>query len=224
MNVSLFRLSAFLIMTLVAVALAPTINFASVRGADAQAQTEAGTPGEISAELIGQVFNASPQMSAQYGYISYLKGLPTSAITAPSRPLSETTALLTFYSHTLVERVINNGPIRVIDRTGEVTFYFTSTPHGDFARPDTLRDGTGVMAAALRHQVLLNTQTGVFTAHFDCTIARSEPFTIAGAAYNLGAPGQRFEFNISGQANQQGLPSAFMAGYVTGLELQSAGK
>jgi hypothetical protein len=221
MNVPLSRLSGFLVMTLVAVALAPAINFAATRGADAQAQSEPATQGEISAELIGQVFNASPQMSAQYGYISYLKGLPTSAITAPSKPLSETTALLTFYSHTLVERVINNGPMRMIDRTGEVTFYFTNTPHGDFTRPDTLRDGTVVMAAALRHQVLLNTQTGSFTAHFDCTVARSEQFTIAGATYNLGLPGQHFQFNISGQANQQGLPSAFMAGYATGLDLQA---
>jgi hypothetical protein len=222
MNAPLSRLSGFLVITLVAVALAPTINFAATRGADAQAQSEPATQGEITAELIGQVFNASPQMSAQYGYISYLKGLPTSAITAPSKPLSETTALLTFYSHTLTERVINNGPMRMIDRTGEVAFYITTTPHGDFARPDTLRDGTPVMVAALRHQVLLNTQTGAFTTHFDCTIARNEQFNIAGATYSLGAPGQRFELTINGQVNQQGLPSAYIVGYITGLELQGA--
>jgi hypothetical protein len=224
MNVSLSRLSGFLVLTLVAVALAPTISFTAARGADAQAQAVADSQGEINAELIGQVYNASPQMSAQYGYITYLKGLPTSAITAPSRPLSETTALLTFYSHTLTERVINNGPMRVIDRTGEVTFYFTATPHGDFTRPDTLRVGTPLMVAALRHQVLLDTQTGAFTTRFDCTIARNEEFTIAGATYSLGVPGQHFELTISGQVNPQGVPSAYIAGYVTGLELQPAGK
>jgi hypothetical protein len=160
-------------------------------------------------------------MSAQYGYVSALKGLSTSAITAPSKPLSETTALLSFYSHTLTQRVINNGPMRAIDRTGEVTFYYTTTPHGDFTRPDTLRDGTDVMVAALSHQVLLNTQTGAFTTHFDCTIVRNKQFTIAGATYTLGMPGQHFELTINGQVNSQGLPSAYIAGYISGLDLQS---
>jgi hypothetical protein len=221
MNVPLSRLSGFLVIPLVAMALAPTISFTAARGADAQAQSEAEAQGGISAELIGQVFNASPQMSAQYGYVSSLKGLAPSAITAPSKPLSETSALLTCYSHTLTQRVVNSGPIRVIDRTGEVTFYYTTTPHGDFTRPDTLRDGTGVMVAALSHQVLLNTQTGAFTTHFDCTVVRNEHFTIAGATYTLGVPGQHFELTINGQANPQGLPSAYIAGYATGLELQT---
>jgi hypothetical protein len=221
MKISLSRLSGLLVTTLVVVALALTINFAAARGADAQVQTQADIQGEISAELIGQVYNASPQMSAQYGYLSYLKGLATGAIVAPGKPLSETTALLTFYSHTLTQQVVNSGPMRVIDRTGEVTFYFSTTPRGDFTRPDTLRGGTPVVVAALRHQVLLNTQTGAFTTQFDCTIARNEPFTIAGATYTLGAPGQRFQITINGQANAQGLPSAHIVGYVTGLDLQA---
>jgi hypothetical protein len=221
MNVPLSRLPGFFVMVLVAVALAALIIFSPARGGAAPAQAAADTRDEISAELIGQVFNASPQISAQYGYLSYLRGLATSAITGPSGPLSEQSALLTFYSHTLTERVTNSGPLRVIDRTGEVTFYFTATPHGDFTRPDTLREGTAVMVAALRHQVLLNTQTGAFTTRFDCTIAENQEFSIAGAAYRLGVPGQHFELTINGQANPQGLPSAYIVGYATGLELQA---
>jgi hypothetical protein len=220
MNISLSRLPGFLVILLVVVALAPTANLAATPGADAKEQTMADNRGEINAELIGQVYNPSPQMSAQYGYLSYLKGLATGAITAPGTPLSEQSALLTFYSHTATERVINNGPMRLVDRTGEITFYYTTAPHGDFARPDTLRDGTIVMVAALRHQVLLNTQTGAFTAHFDCTIARNKEFTVAGAAYSLGVPGQHFDLTINGQLNPQGMPSAYIVGYVTGLELQ----
>src|SRR5690242_19344592 len=132
MNPLLSRLSGVLVITLLAVALVPRINLAAAREADTQ--------DEISAELIGQVYNPSPQVSAQYGYISYLKCFATDAITGGSKSLSEQSALLTFYSHTRTEQVINNGPLRVIDRTGEVTFYFTTTPHGDFAVPDTLRD------------------------------------------------------------------------------------
>jgi hypothetical protein len=47
-------------------------------------------------------------------------------------------ALLTFYSHTANERVINNGPMRAIDRSGEATFYFNTTTAGDFGHSETL--------------------------------------------------------------------------------------
>jgi hypothetical protein len=116
--------------------------------------------------------------------------------------------------------VINNGPMRMIDRRGEVTFYFNTTPAGDFSRPDTLRKGVAVMTATLRHQVVVDTLSGTFTAHFDCTVVRNESFTLNGAAYRLGKPGQHFEITFSGHINQQAPPSGYMAGYVTGLELR----
>jgi hypothetical protein len=178
-------------------------------------------PNTISAELIGQVYNPSPAVSAQYGYVSYVKGIDTSTITAPGGTISEQTALLTFYNHTTVDRVINNGPMRAIDRSGEATFYFNTTPAGDFGHPETFRQGVAVMAAALRHQVVVDTLTGTFTAHFDCTIARSEPFTLNGVKYRLGKPGQAFQITFIGHLNQQAPPSGYMAGFVTGLELRS---
>lgn len=182
---------------------------------------DTGGPNTISAELIGQVYNPSPAVSAQYGYVSYLRGLDTSAITSPGGTLSERTALLTFYNHTTVDRVINNGPMRVIDRSGEATFYLDTTPAGDFGHPESLRQGVAVMAAALRHQVVVDTLTGAFTAHFDCTIARSEPFTLNGVKYRLGKPGQAFQITFIGHLNQPAPPSGYMAGYITGLELHS---
>jgi hypothetical protein len=170
------------------------------------------------------VYNPSPAVSAQYGYISYLRGLDTSAITGPGGALSERSALLTFYNHTTTERVINNGPMRAIDRSGEATFYLDTTPEGDFSHPETLRDGVAVMTATLRHQVVIDTLTGAFTAHFDCTVARNESFTINGASYRLGKPGQHFEVTFFGHLNQQAPPSGHMAGFTTGLELQSMDK
>ena len=77
-----------------------------------------------------------------------------------------------------------------------------------------------MMAASLRHQVVVDTLTGSFTAHFDCTVARNESFTINGASYRLGRPGQHFEITFSGHLNQQAPPSGYMAGYITGLELR----
>jgi hypothetical protein len=177
-------------------------------------------PTTISAELIGQVYNPSPTVSAQYGYVSYLGGIDMAAITGPGGTLSEQSALLTFYNHTTVDRVINNGPMRAIDRSGETTFYLNTTPAGDFSRPDTLRKGVAVMTATLRHQVVIDTLSGTFTAHFDCTVVRNESFTLNGTTYRLGKPGQHFEITFSGHINQQAPPSGYMAGYVTGLELR----
>lgn len=179
-------------------------------------------PNTISAELIGQVYNPSPAVGAQYGYISYLKGIDTAAITGPGGALSERTALVTFYSHTNTERVINNGSMRVLDRKGEITFYLDTTPEGDFSRPETLRQGVAVMAAALRHQVIVDTLTGAFTAHFDCTVARSDRFNLGNARYQLGKPGDRFEITVQGHLNAQPPPSGYMTGFVTGLELRPA--
>ena len=202
---------------LVLAVLAGTLTFL---GRSVAAKDSAG-PDTISVELIGQVYNPpSPPVSAQYGYVSYIKGLDTSAITGPGGTLSERTALLTFYNHTTTERVLNNGSMRVIDRSGEATFYLDTTPDGDFSHPETLRDGVAVMTATLRHQVVVDTLTGAFTAHFDCTVARNEPFSLGGATYRLGKPGQRFEVTFFGHLNQQAPPSGYMAGFVTGLELQ----
>lgn len=180
------------------------------------------SPNKISAEVIGQVTNASPEVSAQYGYISYLEGFDTAVLFNSVDTLNEQTALLTFYNDTVTERVTNNGPIRVVDRSGEATFYLNMTPTGDFANPETFGEGVEVMKASLRHQVVINTVTGAFTAHFDCTVASNEPFTINDTSYRLGKLGQPFEVNFSGHLNEQAPPSGFIAGYITGLELRPA--
>jgi hypothetical protein len=180
------------------------------------------SPNKISAELIGQVLNASPELSAQYGYISYLSGFDAAALIGAGDVLNEQSALLTFYNDTTVESVINNGPMRVIDRSGEATIYFNPTPAGDFGDPETLRAGIAVMRASLRHQVIVNTVTGAFTAHFDCTVTSIESFTINDKSYRLGKLGQPFEIDFSGHLNAQAPPSGFMAGYITGLELRPA--
>ena len=203
--------------------LAALIGMVAFVGRSVAAKDNDG-PNTISAELIGQVYNPSPAVSAQYGYVSYLRGIDTGAITGAGGALSEQSAMLTFYSHTIPDRVINNGPMRVIDRTGEVTFYLDTTPQNDFSHPETFRQGVAVMTAALRHQVVIDTLTGTFAAHFDCTVARGEPFSINGVTYRLGKPGQHFEITFNGHLNQQGPPSAYMAGFTTGLKLQPSDK
>jgi hypothetical protein len=49
---------------------------------------------------------------------------------------------LTFYTDTTTTQVINDGPMRVIDRKGTLTSYKDSAPNGNFADAYTFRDGT----------------------------------------------------------------------------------
>jgi len=117
---------------------------------------------QIGYELVGQVLNSGAQ-SLQYGYLNYVRGVPRIATTGT---ISEASALLTFYNDTTTERVINNGPIRVVDRTGTSTIYFDELGFANFSSPDTFRDGTAVQVCNLRHQVVIDTSTGYFTATF----------------------------------------------------------
>jgi hypothetical protein len=168
-------------------------------------------------EMIGSVLNTG-STSAQYGYISSLDGL--AGIFAGS-PENETTALLTFYSDTTTLRVINNGPLRIVNREGTMTVYRHDQPHGDFGKPDSFRAGTPVMLATLRHQVILDTVTNQFTTIFVNSITSSVDFTIAGRHYNLGKPGEIFRTTVFGRPSTSGPGQYVIAGYTAGMAARS---
>jgi len=173
----------------------------------------------ISAGLIGQVSNPTPALSFQYGYLNYVKGLDPATLAAGSE-INERTAFLTFYSHTMTQRVTNNGPMRVIDRVGQLGIYFDTAPNGDFGRLPTFQDGEQVLGAEQHHQVVIDTLTGAFTANFDLTIVWSKRFSLKGADYQLGGPGEHFAMTVFGHLNQQPPPAAHIAGVVRGLEVR----
>ena len=165
--------------------------------------------GDVDLELIGQVINSAPGVtpatSAQYGFVSRLDdvaGWP-----------SESASLLTFYTDTTTNRVVNNGPLRIVSRTGQLTIYHDPSANGNFANPDSFRDGTPVLTATVRQQVILNTLTGAFTAHNVNTITSRSPFELAGEKVVLGRFGRQFQTVISGQLTTAAPPSAHMAGY-----------
>jgi hypothetical protein len=169
---------------------------------------------DVSLELVGQVLNSPPGVqpptSIQYGYVAYLQGLP---IFNPGPAENESTARLSFYADTVTLRVTNNGPLRIISRDGTVTVYNDPAANGTFTNPDSFRDGTPVLVARLRQQVIINTLTGAFTALFVNKITATSPFTAGSEQVRLGKVGQLFRAFISGQVNSAGPPSAFIAGY-----------
>src|SRR5579871_3639608 len=165
-------------------------------------------------EFVGQVLNASSTQSLQYGYLNSVPNLIT--VAATDGPVSETNALLTFYNDTTTQQVINNGPIRVIDRTGTSTIFFNSSSGGDFTNPDSFRGGTPVQTCSLQHQVVIDTSTGYFTATFEMTVTSVRVFQVNSSGYVLGQPGEVYHWSVYGKLTQQGPPSAQIAGFATG--------
>jgi hypothetical protein len=132
--------------------------------------------------------------------------------------VTEANALLSFYNDTTTQQVINNGPIRVIDRTGTATIYFNAAGGGNFANPDTFRAGTPVQTCSLRHQVIIDTSTGYFTATFDMTVTSVRLFEIGSNRYVLGRSGDVYRWSVYGKLTQQGPPSAQIAGFASGIK------
>ena len=182
-------------------------------------QSKKQTPeSDVSMEVVGAVFNASPAASIQYGYISYINGLDN---IFSGSPQNETTALFTFYSDTSTARVINNGPLRVVNRVGTFTIYVDNTPDGDFSSSDSFRDGTPVMTGTLRHQVVVNTIDNTFVTTFVITITSSDFFLSADgqSVAALGRRGQKLRLTVFGQPSTSGPGQFVIAGYVAGGDL-----
>jgi hypothetical protein len=202
------------VVGLAAAAIAASTSVALAQGTTQSVRSEDVTKvRDVSLELVGQVQNSapgvSPATSIQYGYLSYLRGLTI----FKGEPQNESTALFTFYTDTTTTRVINNGPIRVINREGTITIYSDPAANGSFAAPDSFRDGTPVLVAALRQQVILDTTIGAFTAQNLNTIASTKPFQGPSGSFQLGKARDRFRTIIFGHVNAPGPPSAYMAGY-----------
>lgn len=209
-----------------AVALAASTTVALAQGTSRSVRSDEVTKArDVTLELVGQVQNSapgvSPATSIQYGYLSHLRGLPI----FKAEPPNESTALFTFYTDTTTTRVINNGPIRVISREGTMTIYSDPAANGSFANPDSFRDGTPVVVAGLRQQVIVDTTTGAFTAQNLNTIISTSPFQGPSGTLQLGEAGDRFRTIIFGHLNAPGPPSAYMAGYTYSIGVaKHAGK
>src|SRR5712671_3348504 len=103
-------------------------------------------------EFVGQ-FNNTPTTSQQFGYISRIESLDN-AFNGASQ--SEATAQFTFVTNATTDRVIANGPLRIVNRTGTTTIYL-NTPPSDFSNPASFSQGTPIQVSTYRQQVVLNT-------------------------------------------------------------------
>jgi hypothetical protein len=168
---------------------------------------------DLSLEFVGQFQNSPPGVTpathTHYGYLSYISGLSVFTGATPS----ETTALFTFFAEGATVRVIANGPLRIITRVGRLTIYRDASTNGDFAKPDSFRDGTPVLVARFRQEVVNNTVTGSFTTFHRNTIVSTKPFPIGRSSVQLGRARDTFDTSFSGHGNMPGPPSGFLGGY-----------
>jgi len=178
-------------------------------GVSASAQTTLPISEEqVLYEVIGE-FNNSGLASQQFGYFADITGLDN---IFSSTTKNETTALFTFVTNATTFQVVNNGPFRIVDRTGTTTIYLNNGP-SDFSNPATFSQGTPVQVSSYRQQVIVNTLTNTFTTVHTNTITDVETFILNGVAYRLGQLGKSFRTNYSGQANTPGAaPSGWFAG------------
>jgi hypothetical protein len=167
----------------------------------------------LSLELVGQFQNSPPGVTPathiHYGYLSYIRGLSVFRVAAQD----EKSALFTFFSDAATSRVIPNGPLRIVTRVGRLTIYRDPSTNGDFARPASFRDGTPVLVAQLRQQVVTDTVTGSFTTFHQNTIISTRPFATGRRSVRLGRVGETFRTFFSGHVTMPGPPSGYFGGY-----------
>jgi hypothetical protein len=158
--------------------------------------------GQILMEYVGQVINGTPTpaSSNQFGDLQGVAGVDPSL-------------QLTFYTGATTDKVVANGPLRIVDRTGTTTIYLASTP-GDFSNPDSFRSGTPVQVSTLRQQVIVDTSTGAFTVVNINTITTAAEFLSDGREVQLGEAGQSFRTVLNGHLNAPGMsPTGWFGGY-----------
>jgi hypothetical protein len=167
----------------------------------------------LSLEFVGQFQNSPPGVTppthSHYGYLSYVSGLQAFTGSADG----DATALFTFYADAATPRVIANGPLRIITRVGLLTIYRDSSPDGDFTKPESFRDGTPVLVARFRQQVVSDTVTGSLSAFHQNRIVSTNRFPSGRGNVELGQVGGTFRTFFSGHVTMPGPPSGVLGGY-----------
>jgi hypothetical protein len=122
---------------------------------------------------------------------------------------------LSFFTVAANTQVINNGNLRIVNRTGTTTIYYDPT-HGDFSNPDSFRDGIPLFVMSLRQQVILDLVEGTFTATNINRVVSVAPITVGGVP--IVNEGDQFRTSINGRTNVSGTPAGFiMAGYTVAI-------
>jgi hypothetical protein len=203
-------------MMKITASLLASLIFAALTCLSAAAQDVTNVPltvGQVVYEFVGQ-FNNNGAASQQFGYLSRVNRLDG---IFSAEPENETTAMLTFVTNANTDRVIDNGPFKIVNRTGTTTIYL-NTPPSDFTNPATFSHGTPIQVSDYRQQVIINTVTNSFVTVHTNTITSTSVFSLNGTMYKLGRVGSSFRTSYSGQVNPTAPPSGWFGGNAVGIK------
>jgi hypothetical protein len=152
--------------------------------------------------------------------LTLIKGLSADRTFTTADPAlqNESTALFTFFTAAVTERVIANGRLRIINRVGTTTIYFDDTPDGTFTDSGSFRDGVPILVLAYRQQVVLDAADGTFTVVNLLTATDAKTLEIDEERFRLGRRRDQFRQFYSG-APPSGTPAlnGVFAGYAVAI-------
>jgi hypothetical protein len=166
--------------------------------------------------FVGQFINAGPN-SHQFGYISKIEGVEN--VFNSDATKNESTAMFTFSTAAVNILVLNNGPIRVVNRAGTTTIYYHPEGGATFSDPSTFEAGTPIQVSDYQQQVVFDPSTPFpFTTTHLNTITSTASFVLNGELLRLGCEHNAFRTHYLGRANMPGLtPTGWFAGYGVGV-------
>ena len=208
-NTSMRAMSAIFLAAALVVATMPDPVFPQSKYSD--------SVGDVQFTFVGQArFNPATQVLSQFGYLTYVNGVSGIEPIFSAGPQNEGTALFTFYSDTVAGRLVNNGPLQIFDRVGTMTIYLDTAPNGNFANPETFRDGLPIQTSELNLQSIADMITGSLTVTSVNTITATNGFGVGPHNFRFGKVGQKFRRTYFGHVNTPAPPSAYLAGFAVG--------
>lgn len=166
--------------------------------------------------FVGQFINTGAN-SHQFGYLSKIEGIAN--VFNSDTTKNESTAMFTFSTQAINTQVINNGPLRVVNRTGTTTVYYHPEGGASFSDPSTFEAGLPIQVSDYQQQVVLDPSTPFpFTTTHLNSISSTTTFVLNGELLRLGQEHGAFRTHYLGRANAPGLtPSGWFAGYAVGV-------
>lgn len=165
-----------------------------------------GAPGagETAFELIGKTEVRGTSLT-YYGYLTSLAGLPAQALFTDAEVLSEAQARIVYFGSARIQTRSEIAGLIVVTAAGKVAFHVHENGGASFAAPESFFGGVAVSEAESRFQLILDVAddgqgTAVGTA--ELTILASEPFTLDGQLYQIGAEGLHLNWSTFGAATQ----------------------
>jgi hypothetical protein len=211
------RAKAAMSMTLMICAAAGLLGIAALR-ADSLGGARVINIDEDRPDLnfVGQFVNSGAD-SHQFGYVSRIEGIDNVFNSDTSK--DESTAMFTFSTQATNVQVINNGPIRAVNRTGKTTIYYHPEGGASFSDPSTFEAGLPIQVSDYQQQVVLDPSTPFpFTTTHLNTITSTRWFALNGQLLRLGLAHSAYRTHYLGRVNAPGLtPSGWFAGYAVGV-------